>query len=79
IPGRMEEFRDPSMAIKGERAAFFKEYNGYVKVPVFDGDKLVPGNVVLGPAIVEEQTTTIVVFPGSSLRLNEKDTYAMTF
>jgi N-methylhydantoinase A len=39
--------------------AFFGK--GFREVDVFDGLKLAPGNVVVGPAIVEQPTTTIIV------------------
>jgi N-methylhydantoinase A len=79
MPSWPQAGKDPSKAKKRERDAFFEEYKGYIRVPVFDGERLEAGNVIEGPAIVEEQTTTIVVFPGSTLRLNERDVYAMTF
>lgn len=79
IPSQPYEGRDASKAKKGERAAFFEEYKKYIRIPVFDGTKVGAGNIIDGPAIVEEPTTTIVVFPGSHLRLDERNIYAMTF
>ena len=50
---------DPSAAIKGHRQAWF---DGEERdTPVYDGAKLTAGNVIEGPAIVEEVTTTVVV------------------
>jgi N-methylhydantoinase A len=46
----------------GARKAFFR--GRYVATPVWDGPRLVPGQAVLGPAIIEEPFTTIVVYPG---------------
>jgi N-methylhydantoinase A len=45
----------------GARKAFFR--GRYVSTPVYDGPRLVPGQTILGPAIVEEPFTTIVVYP----------------
>jgi N-methylhydantoinase A len=45
---------------------------------VYDGATLLVGNVVRGPAIVEEVTTTIVVFPGWHMRLDDPGMYVMT-
>jgi len=70
--------QDPSKARKGERLAFFKGNKDSVQTPVYDGDQLVPGNVVAGPALVEEETTVIVVPPGSSLELTEHQAYLMS-
>jgi len=61
--------RDASKARKGERKAWFEE--GFQSVPVYDRDRLAPGNLLPGPAIVEERITTVVVHPGWSLRVDE--------
>jgi len=42
---------DPSLALKGERDAYFEESNGFVKTRVYDGDQLVCGNVIKGHAL----------------------------
>jgi len=61
--------RDAGKARKGERKAWFEE--GFQSVPVYDRDRLAPGNLLQGPAIVEERITTVVVHPGWSLRVDE--------
>jgi N-methylhydantoinase A len=48
-------------ARKKDRDAYFKEIGGLVRTPCYDGDKLVPGNILNGPAVIEERATTIVV------------------
>ena len=53
---------DPSAALKGHREAWFD--GQLLDTPVYDGARLVAGNEIEGPAIIEEVTTTIVV-PGS--------------
>ncbi len=45
--------------------AYFGEA-GALDTPFHLGDDLLPGMVLAGPAIIEEPTTTIVVYPGSS-------------
>jgi N-methylhydantoinase A len=65
-------------AAASERPCYLEEYAEYRATPVFDGGRLAVGAVVDGPAIVEEETTTIVVFPGSTLRLRRPDLYVMT-
>jgi N-methylhydantoinase A len=52
-------------ALLGMRKAYFKDLGGLVETPVYEGDKLRPGNVIAPPAIIEEMATTIVIFPGS--------------
>ncbi|MED4957884.1 hydantoinase/oxoprolinase family protein, partial [Paenibacillus macerans] len=31
---------------------------------IYDGSKLVPGNLIVGPAVIEQWGTTVVVYPG---------------
>ena len=58
-------------ARKGERSAFFPEQRGYVATTVFDRYALQPGERLLGPAIVEERESTLVVGPGAQLEVDE--------
>ncbi|MEN6524410.1 MAG: hydantoinase/oxoprolinase family protein, partial [Anaerolineaceae bacterium] len=55
--------KDASTALKEPRKAYFGEAGGWVETRIYDGSKLKAGNVVEGPAIIEEVTTTIVVSP----------------
>jgi N-methylhydantoinase A len=66
----------PSAA--SERRCYFEEHGEYRATPVFDGGRLAVGAALQGPAIVEEETTTIVVFAGSTLSLSRPDLYVMT-
>jgi N-methylhydantoinase A len=61
-----------------ERPCYFEEYGEHRSTPVFAGADLRAGHVVTGPAVVEEETTTIVVFPGCTLSLERPDLYVMT-
>ncbi len=69
---------DPKAAQGGERQAFFEERSGFVTIPVYAGAKLLVGNQIVGPAIIEEETTSIVVFPGWQVRLDDPGVYVMT-
>jgi N-methylhydantoinase A len=53
-------------ALKGRRSVYVGER--FAKVPVYDGDRLVHGNRLAGPAIIESVNTTIVVPRGWSAR-----------
>lgn len=58
-------------AEKGTRRVYFGDIDDYRETQIYDGDKLERGMEVAGPAVVEEKTTTIVVFPGQKLEVNE--------
>jgi N-methylhydantoinase A len=67
--------RDPAAALRGTRSAYFRELGGMVETPVYLGDALQAGNVVEAPAVIEEATTTVVVFPGAEVRVTELGSY----
>jgi N-methylhydantoinase A len=73
LQGSQPGGEDPSGALKGHREAYFD--GAFASVPVYDGLALVNGNVVLGPAIVEQPTTTIVLPPDFTARCDEYDNY----
>ena len=50
---------DPSAALKRRRGCRFGGAD--VDTPVYDGDRILAGNVIAGPAVIEETTTTVVV------------------
>jgi N-methylhydantoinase A len=53
---------DPGAALKGMREVWFTE--GWRKTGVFDRTKLLRGNVIAGPAMVEEPDASTLVHPG---------------
>jgi N-methylhydantoinase A len=56
--------RSPCAAHTSTRPVYFREVNGFVSSKVFDRYALRVGNVVDGPAIIEEIDSTTVVHPG---------------
>lgn len=46
--------------------------------PIFLGQSLDPGAIVRGPAVIEEPTTTVVVYPGMSATLTAGRNYLLT-
>ncbi|WP_374650843.1 hydantoinase/oxoprolinase family protein [Dongia sp.] len=65
-------------ALKGHRKAIFQASGKADKVPVYDGSKLGAGAIVKGPAIIEEVTTTIVIEPSWSAKLDASGSYVIT-
>ena len=52
---------DSSAAEKGRRSVYILEINDFQEVPVYDGHALKHGNLVIGPAMIEQETTAIFV------------------
>jgi N-methylhydantoinase A len=57
-------------AIKARRRAYF---DGWHDTPIYDRRKLIAGNQVRGPAIIEQMDSTTVVHPGQMAQI---DTFA---
>jgi N-methylhydantoinase A/oxoprolinase/acetone carboxylase beta subunit len=53
-------------ALKGYRPAYFPEADGFVDTPVYDRYALPAGAQVRGPAILEEQESTVVIGPADA-------------
>ncbi|MGY2876451.1 N-methylhydantoinase A/oxoprolinase/acetone carboxylase beta subunit [Marmoricola sp. URHA0025 HA25] len=62
---------DPTAAVTGSRSAYWPELSERVDTAVFAFDSLEPGNVVVGPGIVEMEFSTIVVPPHQQLRMDQ--------
>jgi N-methylhydantoinase A len=54
----------PTLASTQRRRAAFFGTGGAIETPVYRASELRPGASLDGPAIIEEPTTTIVVYPG---------------
>ncbi len=57
--------REPGDAVKGRRRAYFPEAGGFVEATVYDRSRLGVGQSFTGPAVVEEEGSTLVVGPGA--------------
>jgi N-methylhydantoinase A len=51
------------------RSAWFGEA-GHLPTPVFRRGQLTPGTSLVGPAVIEEKTSTIVLYPGQSAHVD---------
>jgi len=69
--------KDASKHIKGTRDVFFEESGGFVSTAIYDGDAMEYGNLITGPAIVEQKITTIVVPPGYTLEVGKYGDFMM--
>ncbi len=59
----------------GSRRVFADQARGFVDMPVYNGPVLPAGTRIVGPAIIEEATTTIVVTGDDVVRLNRFGEY----
>ena len=49
------------------------------KTPIFDGAKLVAGNKIKGPCVIETTQTNVVVHPGRTLKVDAYGNFEITF
>jgi N-methylhydantoinase A/acetophenone carboxylase len=62
---------DPTRALKTKRSVFWSPEVGPIATPIYERDRLSPGNLVVGPAIVEARDTTYVIPADRSLYIDE--------
>jgi N-methylhydantoinase A len=60
----------PAEAAHGTRQVYFEDLPGFVECPIYRRDFLRAGNVIVGPALVEEAASVTVVYPGDRLVVN---------
>ncbi len=73
-PPRREAVTTAVAEPNGRRQAWFGTAAGE-ECPVYRGEALRAGATFTGPAIVEEPTTTVVVYPGMECRVSETGSY----
>lgn len=60
---------DASTAVKGEREVDYALEGKHVAT-IYDGEKLKPGMAFLGPAVIEDSGTTVVIHPGNAVSID---------
>ena len=60
----------PLEAKTGARQIYFSNGNGFIDTPSFSRNKLLAGNQIIGPAVIEEYASTTVLFPDDSLEVD---------
>jgi len=61
----------------GHRRIWVDEAAGWQDVPCYAGDSLKPGNSLTGPAVVMEQTTTLLIGQDDALRVDAAGNFAI--
>ena len=65
--GRRSVYWPRTAGTSGDAAAGLP---GRIETPIYDGHRLAPGNRLEGPAVVELDTTTVVLHPGQTLHMD---------
>lgn len=78
-PARMKQAKGSGAesAKTGSRQVVFSSDGTRIDTPIYDGAKLGAGDQIEGPAILEEETTTIVVDPQWKLTLTDSAVYEL--
>ncbi|MHC2432645.1 hydantoinase/oxoprolinase family protein [Bradyrhizobium sp. USDA 4451] len=63
---------------QSRRRVWIDRETGFATIPVYDGTILTPRQRLVGPAVIEEATTTIFVGPGDQVTLTEAGNYHMS-
>ncbi|MBU6270671.1 MAG: hydantoinase/oxoprolinase family protein [Betaproteobacteria bacterium] len=71
--------RVPKAARRPSRPVWWDGLKSRVDTPIYDGARLLPGNRVAGPCVVETAQTNVVVHPGRALRVDAWGNFEITF
>ncbi len=77
-PPKAEAGKGPTAAKKGARRMIFSGDGEGLDAPVYDGAMLGAGDSISGPAVIEEETTTVVIEPGWQAHLDQSACYLLT-
>ncbi|MGH6938192.1 hydantoinase/oxoprolinase family protein [Hypericibacter sp.] len=74
-PGNGARAAAATLAPKAHRPVYIHRQGGMKPVPVFDGTACVAGGKIVGPAVIEESTTTILLLPGMVATTDDAGNY----
>ena len=60
---------------RGRRHVYLPDAGGLLELPVYNGTDVEPGNLIEGPALIEEETMTILLPPDAVARTNIQGNY----
>jgi len=78
LPRIARGFSAPTQVAKAAGTRLANLGDGYEETGIFHGSDLQAGYEVVGPAIIEETFTTIVVYPGWKARVDDAGDYELT-
>ncbi len=68
----------PASARRKDRAVYWEELKRLEPTPVFDGEILLPGNRIAGPAVIETPDTSMALRPGQTMRVDAFGNFEIT-
>ena len=71
--------QDGPLPQKAPRQIYVRELGGLTEVPVYDGGSLGSAAVIQGPAVIEEETTTVLLLPGMTATTDARGNYRVKF
>jgi N-methylhydantoinase A len=74
LPKRARGSQEARHALKGRRRAFVPEHDRFEEILVYDGHKLLAGNQIPGPALIERRDTTLFVSASYRAKVDEYGT-----
>ena len=69
--------RSPARALKAKRDVYLGNTRGYVSTPTYDGARITHGMSIVGPAVIEQENTTVMLFAEQILRVNKFGDYVI--
>jgi N-methylhydantoinase A len=69
------EDHNPEHALKCFRSVFFTEAKDFLNTKIYNGGLLKPGNLLQGPAVVEEMAMTLVIPPKFKFKVDQYGNY----
>ena len=71
--------QDGPLPEKSPRRIYVRELGGLAELPVYDGGSLGSAAVIDGPAVIEEETTTVLLLPGMTAKTDAQGNYRVEF
>ena len=71
VPVYALQKKDPVGAFLGKRKAYWPEIKQWVDTSTYQFELLVPGNIIVGPAVVEAELTTIPIPPDQKFSIEK--------
>lgn len=78
LPTLAPQLEDINQAQTGTRSMLFDREESWIETPIYDGEKFGAGALVIGPALIQEPTTILVIKSGWQAELHQTGTYKLS-